>query len=131
MATREDQAESVVLHGPGLLSWTIVGFNGHLGQEFATSRLAAKVIDRPIARGRRDPATCIGWQSVRRPLPKGEGEGFLDGILGQVDVAEDPDEGRDGPTGLFAEDPADQRVINDRQRSAASGVHERPDLDRR
>ena len=84
-------------------------------EEFAPTRLATEVIDGPISSGRRDPATGVRRQTVGRPLSQSEGEGLLDRILGQIDVAEDADQGGDRPTGLLTEDPADQRVIDDRQ----------------
>ena len=115
VAAREDQAESVVLHGPGLLSCRLVRELDHLPEEFATARLAAEVIDGSISGGRRDPATGVRRQAVGGPLPQGEGERLLDRVLGEIDVAEDPDQGGHRPTGLLAEDPADQRVIDDGQ----------------
>ena len=100
--------------GPDLLS-RCVGDLGHLRQKFAPARLAAEVIDGSIAGGRRDPAARVRRQAVDGPLPQGEGEGLLDRVLGEVDVAEDADQGGHRPTGLLAEDPADQRVVDDRQ----------------
>ena len=46
---------------------------------------------------------------------RAQGERLLDGILGEVDVAEHPDQRGHRSTRLLAEDPADQRVIDDRQ----------------
>jgi hypothetical protein len=115
VAAGEDQAESVVVHGPGILSVWCVGDFGHLAQEFASSRFAAEVIDRSISSGRRDPATGVRRQAVGGPLPYCEGERLLNRVLGEIDVAEDPDQGSHRPTGLLAEDPADQCFIDDEQ----------------
>ena len=52
-------------------------------------------------------------------------------VLGEIDVAEDSDQGGHRSTGLLAEDPADQRVVDDGQGSAAGHVREGSDLDRR
>jgi hypothetical protein len=116
VATGEDQAEAIVLHRPGLLSRRLVGGFARLACEFVPPRLASEVIDRAISSRRRDPAPGIRRQTVGRPFPQSEGEGLLDRILSEVDVAEDADQGGDRPTGLLPEDPADQRVIDDWQR---------------
>ena len=86
------------------------------------ARLRAVVVIQPPGFGGR-PSTGHFRSAI--------GEGLLDRVLGEVDVAEDADQGGHRPTGLLAEDPADQRVVDDGQGSAAGRVHERPDLDRR
>ena len=107
MAAGEDEAEPVILHRPFLLSRCVLGCEDQsLTLEGATSRLAAQVIDGPISRGRRDPATRVRRQSLDGPLSKSEGERLLDRVLGDVDVAEDADQCGHRSTGLLAEDPA-------------------------
>ena len=50
-------------------------------------------------------------QADGRPLAQGDGECFLHCILGDVDVAEDADQGSHRSAGLFAEDPADLGLV--------------------
>src|SRR5438874_1045082 len=76
-------------------------------QSPGSGALAAHAIDRTVARGRRDPAARVGRQAVARPFPQSGGEGLLHRVLGDVDVAEDADQGSHRSTGLLTEDPAD------------------------
>ena len=107
VAAGEDESESVVLHGPGLLFRRLLGALDDQPKEFASSRFATKVIDGSISSGRRDPATRVRGEALDGPLPEGEGECLLDRVLGEVDVTEDAYQGGHRPTGLFAEDAPD------------------------
>ena len=82
-----------------------------LAEQLSPTRLAAQAVDGTVARGRRDPAAGVGWQPVGRPLAQGNGECFLHCILGDVDVAEDTDQGSHRSAGLLAEDPADLVLV--------------------
>lgn len=66
-------------------------------------RLATEAVDRSVARGGDDPSRRAGRQSGRRPPFDGCRERVLDGLLGNVDIAEDPDQDGDGATVLLAE----------------------------
>src|SRR2546422_9662835 len=111
----EDEAKPVVLHG-ALLSGR-VGIvvvrrkQRRLAQQFSSTRLAAQAVYGAVAGGRRDPGAGVGRQAGTRPLAQGDGERVLHRILGEVDVAEDADQGSDRSAGLLAEDPADLGLI--------------------
>ena len=72
-------------------------------------RLAPQAVDRPVARGRDDPAGRARREAVRRPALDRRGERVRDGVLGDVDVAEDADEDRDRAAVLRAEHALDLR----------------------
>jgi hypothetical protein len=55
--------------------------------------LPANVVDRPVPCGRDQPADGIVWLPVAWPAFGGDRERLLSGILSELDVAEDPDEG--------------------------------------
>jgi len=57
--------------------------------------LAPEAVDRPPPRDGHDPAAGVRRRTVDRPPLDGEDEGVLDRLLGQRDVAEDADQGRD------------------------------------
>jgi hypothetical protein len=50
--------------------------------------LAPQAVDRPVARGRRDPRGGIGRDAVARPALERDEERVLDRLLGAVEVAE-------------------------------------------
>ena len=104
--------------------------------EFLSASLAAQAVDGSIAGRGRDPAARVGRQAVARPCAQGDGERLLDCVLGEVDVAEDADQGGDRSAGLLAEDPADRGLVEPGMASMSSSlsglgyVSERADLDR-
>src|ERR1700686_5371719 len=67
-----------------------------------TGCLAPEAIDRSVASGGDDPSRRAGRQSGRRPALHCCCERVLDGLLGNIDVAEDPDQDGDGATVLLA-----------------------------
>ena len=71
--------------------------------------LASDPVDRPVAGGRGDPASRVRGDAVDGPAFGGDRERFGDGVLGQVDVAEDPDQ-RCGHRSGFAPEHGDQVV---------------------
>src|SRR5215216_3731804 len=81
-------------------------------EQFPSTRFAAESVDGSLAGGRRDPAACVRRQALGRPLAQGDGERLLHGVLGEVDVTEDPDQGGHRPAGLLAEDPADLGLVD-------------------
>ena len=116
MAAGENEPQPVVLHGPNLLGRVAIeglrAHHGRLAEQLPLSCRAAQTIDGAIPCSGRDPAAWVWRQAVDRPALKGDRERVLDSILGDVDVAEAPDESGDGSTGLLAEDPADLRGVD-------------------
>src|SRR5690606_12582195 len=109
MAAGEDQAQPVVAHGP-LLGGFVTGVQqGGLGVLAVTGGLAAQAVDRPVAGRGDDPPGGGRRRPVLRPAPHGDGERVLDGLLGQVDVAEHAGEHGHGPAVLLGEDTCDVR----------------------
>ena len=71
--------------------------------------VAANPVDRAVLGRRDDPGAGIGRCSVTRPALQRRCEGVLDGVLGEVEVAEHADEDRDRTSPLLAEDAIDVR----------------------
>ncbi len=67
--------------------------------------IAADPIDRAVTRGRRQPSARIRGQAISRPALGSKREGVLRGFVGEVEVAEEADQGRENPTPLLLEDP--------------------------
>src|SRR5437588_6059116 len=78
-----------------------------LGVAVLARGLAAEAVDGPIAGSGDDPASRAGWRPARRPALDGRGEGVLDRLLGDVDVAEDTDQDRHGSPVLLPKYPLD------------------------
>jgi hypothetical protein len=111
VAAGEDEPQPVVVHGSHLLEHARLAVAGsehrHLAEQLPAPCLAAQPVDGMVAGGRGDPAARIGRHAIARPLSQGDGEGLLDRVLGDVDVAEGTDQGGQRPARLLAEDPAD------------------------
>lgn len=69
--------------------------------------LAPEAVDRPVPRGRRDPRTRVRRDAALGPGSERLGDRVLDRALREVEVAEDPDQGRDRPPLLLAEQVVD------------------------
>jgi hypothetical protein len=99
VAAGEDETKTFVLHGSRFLWKDGVVACGcehrHLTEELLSASLAAQTVDGAIAGSGRDPAPWIGRQAVACPSVKGNGERLLYCVLGDVDVAEDADQGGD------------------------------------
>src|SRR6202043_1101325 len=103
MAAGEDQAELIVAHR-ALLRRLAAGVQQRgLGMPVRARCLAPEAVDRAVARGGDDPSRRAGRQSGRRPPFHRCREGVLDGLLGNIDVAEDPDQDGHRATVLLAE----------------------------
>ncbi len=76
--------------------------------------VAADAVDREVAAGRDQPGARVGGLALARPALGGDGEGGLGGFLGEVDVAEEADQGGEDPSPLAAEDALDQRATTGR-----------------
>jgi hypothetical protein len=66
--------------------------------------IAADAVDRAVARGRHQPCARIGGRPLAGPALGGDRERFLSGFLGEIEVAEEADQGRDDTAPLVAED---------------------------
>jgi hypothetical protein len=66
-------------------------------------------IDRGVARGRDEPRARVGRDAVARPAGRGGGEGLLRRLLGEVEVAEEADQGRQDATPFVVEDLLEDR----------------------
>ena len=103
MAAREDELEPlvrdrrlvhVVLHG--LRHVEQAGLRGERA-------IAADAVDRAVARGRHQPGARVGRRAVARPALGGDRERLLGGLLGEVEVAEEADQGGEDAAPLVAE----------------------------
>jgi hypothetical protein len=110
VTAREDEGQAVVgdrAHAL-LLDRELIQACEQLG--LARERLlASNPVDRAVPRRRDDPRTGIRRQPVSGPSLERGREGVLNGILGELEVAEDPDENRNGTAPLLAEDQLDRR----------------------
>ena len=122
MTAREDESKLVVRDGShlvlrlcqqgGLLAFGIEG--GVLREGRLAVRepaLSADPVDRAIPRGGGDPRARVVRDATGRPRLQGRDEGLLDDLLGKVEVAEDPDQRRDGPPVLLPEDTGDDLAV--------------------
>jgi hypothetical protein len=66
--------------------------------------LAADAVERPVAGGRDQPRSGARGDAVARPALRGDREGVLGGLLREVEVAEEADQGSEDPAPLLAED---------------------------
>ena len=71
--------------------------------------IAADPIDRTIARSGHEPGARVGRSSVTRPALGCEREGFLGGLLGEIEVAEEADQAGQDAAPLVAEDLVEDR----------------------
>jgi hypothetical protein len=126
MTTREDQAQPIVDERHRIVSLTGLERRERRvgpGRRFAGARLAPQLlgllheaatpadpVDRAIARCGRDPRAGIARHSLLRPGLERPDEGLLDGLLGEVEVAQDANERRDRPPGFFPEQAVDELV---------------------
>jgi len=83
----------------------ISGFHGRCCLAPPAGRIAADLVCHPSRCHPGEPCPGIVRKAVPRPLRRRCDERLLDRVLGQVDVAEDADEDRDGAPGLLAEYP--------------------------
>src|SRR5664280_3077778 len=71
--------------------------------------LSTEAIERSIAGGRHQPRPGVGRNAVLRPSGRSDGERLLGGLLGEVEVAEEADEGGDDASPLLPEDLVERR----------------------
>src|SRR4051812_19138360 len=102
MAAGEDELQSLVPEG-GLLHVVLRRLGdleqAALGRQRA---IAADAVGRPVARGRHQPRAWIVGRAVARPALGGDRERLLSGLLGEVAVAEEADQGSEDVAPLVA-----------------------------
>ena len=120
MAAGEDQLQPLV--GKGRLLHLVLHGLGHLEQArlLGERAVAAQAVDRAVAGGDRQPGARVGRRAVARPALGRDRERLLRGLLGEVEVAEEADQGGEDAAPLVAEDLLEQRLP----------LHQRPHLDR-
>ena len=116
MAAGEDQAQALV--GDGRVGRAVVRFRARLGDpsELAADLLeapsAAQRIDGLVARRRDQPCTRIARRPLAGPLLERHRERVLDGLLGDVEVADQPDDDRQHAAELGAVEALDLCAIH-------------------
>jgi len=108
MAAGEDQAQSLVGH-----RLVAVVFGLELRESLEQLRLAREralppdAVDRAVPRGRDQPGARILRRSVARPALECGRDRVLKGVLCELEVAEDADQGCENAAPLLAEDGFD------------------------
>ena len=105
MTAGEDELESLVgecRRRPSVSSARL----GHLEQAGLRGQraIAADAVDGAVARRRHQPGARVGGHAVARPALRGDRERLLRGFLGEVEVAEEADQGSEDASPLVAED---------------------------
>jgi hypothetical protein len=104
MTAGEDELEALV--GEGRLVVHAVLRHERRVQEagLRSERLiAADAVDRAVARGGDQPARRVRGDAVARPALRRDRERLLRGLLGEIEVAEEADEGREDAAPRVAE----------------------------
>jgi hypothetical protein len=65
--------------------------------------IAPDAVDGPVARRRHQPGARVGRRSVAGPALRGDRERLLRGLLGEVEVAEEADQGSEDVAPVLAE----------------------------
>src|SRR4029078_4603848 len=96
-------------------------------------------VDRGVAGRGRDPRPGIPRHALDGPGLERPGEAILHRLLSEIEVAQDPDQRRNRPTRLLAEEAIDelvsstgfgQALMSRRAGSSRRQLLDRPDLDR-
>jgi hypothetical protein len=84
---------------------------GHLQQVGLCGKraIAADAVDRTIARGHQQPRARIRRRTIALPALGRGRERLLRGFLGEVEVAEEADQGRQNAAPFVAKDPLEDR----------------------
>ncbi len=84
----------------------LLGVEAHeLGKASGAVRqraIAAQAIDRPSPRGDREPCPGVGGHPVASPCRDGRGERILNGVLGELEIANMSDQRREHLRALVA-----------------------------
>jgi hypothetical protein len=120
MAAGEDQPQPVVLQELVVLVGGVGGLVVEPGRQLAKGGVEPGPPPQPVdgleAAGRDQPGARVGRQAVARPLRQRRRERVLERLLGQVEVAEHPDQGGQDPARLGPVEALDLR-----SRAAAPG----------
>ena len=103
VAAREDQLQPLVLEGR--LVHRVLRCLRHLEQpRLGRQRpVAPDAVDGPVARRGHEPHRRVVGDAVARPALRRDGERLLGGLLGEVEVAEEADQGSEDASPLVAE----------------------------
>ena len=96
MAAGEDQPQAVIVHRSHLGHLGVGVQQGRLCLAARAGRLAPQAVQGLVAGRGDDPAARVGRHARGGPALRGHGEGLLDRVLGDVDVAEDAGQGGHG-----------------------------------
>ena len=111
VAAREDQPQPVVgdpAHVRLVSSERLERLHDAELRRLLTQRpLTPEPVDRAVARGRRDPRAGVVGDPALGPDPHGLCERLLHRVLGEVEISQDPDQGRDRSTLLAPEQAVD------------------------
>jgi hypothetical protein len=99
----EDELEALV--GEGRLVHAVLRHERRVQQAGLRGQrpIAADAVDRAVARGGDQPARRVPRDAVARPALRRDRERLLRGLLGEVEVAEEADEGRENAAPRLAE----------------------------
>ncbi len=141
VATGEDEPQSIVHVGAlsrvlGLVRSAGWRFAAEIRQPFPFGDLlrakelelvhqpagAPDPVDRPAAGRGQDPRVRVRGDAIDRPALQRNDEGVLDGLLGKVEVTEDPDERRHRVPRFFAEHAVDDIVRAGRLRRGSRSI---------
>jgi len=120
MAAGEDELEALV--GEHCLVQVVVHGERHLEQVGLRGQRAvtADAVDRAIARGDHEPAARIRGDAVARPAFGSDCERLLCGLLGEIEIAEEADQGGDDASPLVAENLLEQCYISTSGRTSTA-----------
>ena len=68
---------------------------------------AAQAIEGAVAARRHEPGARVLRQAIARPGLEGQREGILERFFGEIEIAEEADQGCEHTAALFAVDPLD------------------------
>ena len=115
VAAGEEQSQPVVADG-GRIQWRggvvlvidVQSQRGLTGR--GTGALATQMVERLVAGGGHQPGAGAVGGAIARPAFEGGRQRLLNRVLGEVDVAEEPGQGRDDASGLVAKDAGQRRL---------------------
>src|SRR6266566_6015331 len=104
---------------------------GRLRLAAVTGGLTPQPIQRLVAGSGHDPAARVGRNTRRRPALSRHGKGLLDRLLGEVDIAEEADQGGHRPPRALPVGPLQGGSVRTRHALLLRDLLEGPDLHRR
>ena len=110
MAAHEDQLEPLVGERRGCHR-LLLRLRGEQPRLRGEDAIASDAIDSPVPRGAHEPRAGVRRHAVTRPSLRCDGEGLLCGFLGEIDVAEEADQGCEHVAPTLAEDLLERRFV--------------------